>query len=573
MPVGAPPYPPTPAFSPAMLVVCVAALLVPHDFGSVYSVGKSALLLLGLVWLVPSVRPRLANPAILLFGILVWLWPPVSALWHSGRLGFHARDGFTFLTAWLVIGLALCLQATQTEQTRAAVRGGITLSAVVTAVWMLLVFLTQGTTLAAPDTWGAAGPWGNRNSAAQFLVLALALGGAPRPRPWFTLLTAVALLASGSRAACAAGLLWWLWQPWWRHDPRRLLAALFILTTATGAWLWHSGETRHSVSYLTAPDRYVAERLAQPAVISDRDAAFRGKSDSALSRLILWRHSLQLATRKPWFGFGPGQFRVAYPTQVRAPDPNLNDTFRPFHAHQALLEAAALFGLPWLVLALATGAMFVAQHRDPSWRLALALQGLLAMVSLNYTNCFLIVLLLVCAPEAVRHGTPAVQHDALPAPTPYWRRTVVTLLLLSAALLTRPAPQQRAARALGLAPTWFAAHQARAAADQGRYQDAWRALCRELYADPYGPTPRHNLATLWEHWAQRDAAVPPACAAALYRDNARRFPFYRASHTDAVRLGDADTAGQNPFDNAAWESWLSTQPAPDPRQNPWPSPP
>ncbi len=564
------PASPPPAFSFALPLVCVAALLVPHDFGSVYSVGKSIVLLIGLLWLTPRRRIGLSMDHSLLLGATLWLWPLVSALWHSGRLGFHTRDSFSFLTAWCAIGAALLLQVTLTKSTRAALRSGITFSAVVTALWLLLAALWQGTTLSSPEVWGAAGPWGNRNVAAHFLVLALALGGQPRRRPWFEIVLAAALLASGSRAACAAGLLWLLCQPWWRRDPRRLLGALLLLCGGLSLFLWRDSDARRFATYLIAPDRYVAARLTQPAVIDERAVVFRGKSDSALSRLILWRHSLQLVAHKPWLGYGPGQFRVAYPGRVRAPDPNLSDTFRPFHAHQGLLEAATLFGVPWLLLALLALTKFTTQRDAPPWRQALFLQLLLAMVSINYTNSFIIVLLLVCAP-------PAGQPDPTPSSASRPFRAAATIFLVAIALAARPGLQQFAARQTGLAPTWLALAQARSAADQGRYQEAWHSICRELYADPYGPTPRHNLATLWEHWAQRDPTIDPEPAAALYRDNARRFPFYRASHSDAVRLSGRDldkNPGEQPSpDDAAWERWLSSHPAPDPRRNPWlPSP-
>lgn len=556
---------PPSAFSYAVPLVCVAALLVPHDFGSVYSVSKSAVLLIGLLWLTPVAQPRFSWDGTRLLVAALWLWPLVSAAWHSGRLGFHGRDSFSFLTAWCIIGAALLHQNSLTNHTRDALRSGITLSAVVTALWLLMTALWQGTTLSSPETWGAAGAWGNRNVAAHFLVLALALGARPRPQPWFEGLAAAALVASGSRAACAAGLLWVLCHPWWRRDPKRLLVALLLLTSCLSFFVWRHPDARRFAAFLAAPDRYVAERLAQPAVIAEREAVFRGKSDSALSRLILWRHSLQLASHQPWLGYGPGQFRVAYPSRVRTPDPNLSDTFRPFHAHQGLLEAAALFGVPWLLLALLAMTRFAARRKECSWRNALGLQLLLAMVSINYTNSFLIVLLILCAPAPVPTPTGA---SAAPRPS----RLLLTIALLTAALSARPGIQQLAARQTGWIPTWFAVQQAQTAADQGRIRDAWRAMCRELYADPYGPTPRHNLATLWEHWAQRDTTLDTASAAALYRDNALRFPFYRASYSDAVRLSGAAPNEQRPRDDAAWERWLSLQPAPDPRQNPWPSP-
>ncbi|MEA3297311.1 MAG: O-antigen ligase family protein, partial [candidate division Zixibacteria bacterium] len=65
------------------------------------------------------------------------------------------------------------------------------------------------------------------------------------------------------------------------------------------------------------------------------------------SRLFIWKNSLEIVRNHPLFGVGTGNFQIAYASHL---DPDVPDFRKHAHAHNDLLNIAAISGLPGMIL-------------------------------------------------------------------------------------------------------------------------------------------------------------------------------------------------------------------------------
>jgi len=81
------------------------------------------------------------------------------------------------------------------------------------------------------------------------------------------------------------------------------------------------------------------------------------------SRIVLWRHVLELSWQRPWLGWGWGELDLVHATQ-----PVLGERFcgQLGHAHNLLLQVAVEWGWPLALAGL--GAVVVWISRHPPWR-------------------------------------------------------------------------------------------------------------------------------------------------------------------------------------------------------------
>lgn len=559
---------PTPIpWTPIVVITAVGAALIPHDFGGVYSIHKSAVWLAALVWLTAG-RPQRQNPPRRIATLLLLIYPWFSAFIHHGRFGYHVPDAFNFLIFFAIVSVAYRVRGALQPSHQQEIGLGLTLGALATAAWMISYAVLYGLAPTSPDHFGLGGSWGNRNLASHFLVAAWCLGRWPTGRTGLAArgLVVAAVIAGQSRAALAALLYLILQNLFAQASPRqrRHLATGGFTAALLLVCLAGSSEYGRQVGrYSFHPDRYVVALQQQPTQIAERAPLFRGKTYNLFVRLLLHRQAPDLIAAAPWLGHGPGQYRVAYPKATRGPDPNLSDTYRPHHAHNLLVEAAVLFGLPWMLLLAAL--LFQAWRAVPEarWRTALLLQALIALVSINYVNAYLVSLLILTAPV-----TPAETQSAK-ASLPL--KCGLVAVLAAMVLLSTTSRQMQAAALIGTDTRWFAEQHARAAAQDNHTIQAWHHQRAALYQDPYGPTLRHNLATAWERLTQENPTVDPCPPLALFRDNARRFPFYRNSQTDARRLATRLSQPCNDLNPKRWESWLQ-QPDPVSPERGFPAP-
>ncbi|CAM2008433.1 O-antigen ligase family protein [Acanthopleuribacter pedis] len=546
------PSPQPSRFAPTMVLTVLAAVLVPHDFGGVYAVLKGALWLAALSLVIGTRARTMVTPRqVLAAGVLAWPW--LAARYHHGAFGYHPRDGLAFLLFFAVVTGALLLRAGLDANRRRELRLGLSLAAVMGATWMVLYALIHGTAPTPPQRWGLAGTWGNPNLAAHFLIAALCLGRWPTGlrgaglQAWLL----VAISISGSRAALLAGVVYVAQHL--RHKlppsrPPRLLALIFALgLIASGIWL-ATPRGRQLATYAFNPAVYLAELQKQPPLIADREPDFQGKTYSFFVRLVLWQQAPALIGQNPWFGAGPGQYRVIYPRFSTGPDPNCSDTYRPHHAHHLWIEAAVMFGIPWTLCLTALIVHAWLRRPDPAWRTAVLLQAGIALVSLNYLNSFLVALLILTAPSASPLAQTAGRSRTL--------GPLMAILLSAVALVSLPKVQRTLADRVAGDTHWFVEEQARAAAARGDALTAWRLQRAVLFQDPFGPTPRHNLAVTWEHLAGENGGAARCAATALFQANARRFPFYQASQTDLFRLESAPGSSCPTLRESDWIAWL-----------------
>jgi O-antigen ligase len=266
------------------------------------------------------------------------------ALWHglrsagAGNALDAADDSLHLLALWLAFQWAS--RHDPRDFARAAVAVG-------SAAALYTLALAAG--LDWPLGYGTArdpaGPFGNRNFAAEALAVAGALAALAlrdRSRPLLSAgalaAIAAALVVNGSRsgAAVAIGLGCVLLgqAPSWRH---RLLPIVVALAGAGLGLLW---------------PRAAAEPVLATA---PADAAGPVAPSTLEVRAEIWRSSLRMIADRPMLGTGTGQFAREYPI-YRSPREIELSTFghrfraRPESAHNDWLEIAVETGLPGAAL-------------------------------------------------------------------------------------------------------------------------------------------------------------------------------------------------------------------------------
>jgi len=214
-----------------------------------------------------------------------------------------------------------------------------------------------------PTARPPAGPFVNRNVAAQALVPLLALllpaSAVLRSRGGRLLVGAAALaggaflLATRSRGGWVAGL-----------------AALAVVLAVDRPWRRASGRpgrllvgTCLAAGILLGAVAPVAGREPLPSVRRAVSLALEGGEGSLAVRSALRANTAALVLAHPLLGVGPGRFRVAYADwhAARRPTPGYGPSRRPVHVHCDLLEWAAELGVP------AAAALFALLAGGAAW--------------------------------------------------------------------------------------------------------------------------------------------------------------------------------------------------------------
>jgi O-antigen ligase/Flp pilus assembly protein TadD len=162
--------------------------------------------------------------------------------------------------------------------------------------------------------------------------------------------------------ACAAGalsLVWTLSRGAW-------LAAIAValVGAVTYAWTrrkrWNSGALAQRRVVWIAGAAVVALAVAvafTPTFVARASKLFDSGSTTGAWRLSTWRSAAEMTLARPFLGFGPNQFRYAYP-QFQAPGQIDGRTGYPVveSAHNLFADTGTSFGLLGLVALLVAGA-------------------------------------------------------------------------------------------------------------------------------------------------------------------------------------------------------------------------
>ncbi|CAM2067872.1 O-antigen ligase family protein [Sulfidibacter corallicola] len=458
--------------------------------------------------------------------------------WLDFRIAGHAVDTLHGLLPWFFVAWVCWAVLPSRAAERAAFGCGLRWVALVSAGWLILFrlvsLLVPTAASGLPWIWGPGGFWGNPNFSAHVSLLGLCLGTWRRDR-WDAAaqaMIAVAIFLSYSRAAAMAVILWFGWSLWRTGHTRSERSHLGIAVCLGGlaiaifltAPFWNT-----AIRYLEAPDVYVSELTEQPPLLADRDPWFQAKGAGLVGRHILFANSFALLRDVPLRGIGVGQFRVRYPEYAAAvyPDFNMNDDYRAHGVHNLLLAGAIQYGLPWMLLSLALVTAAWWTCACPRYRMAALLQGMLAMVSLNYLNPVVIATLIAMYPYP-ENGAQRTRSRLIGMPL------FLAVMILAAFQIQIGRIEAR--ESMVLADRLLPEMAARTHAEQGRLPEAWQAQREASRRDPHGPATYHNLALLAEAWSQVDPRIDPCLALSLYSVNAERHPFYKASAVDRDRL-------------------------------------
>lgn len=235
---------------------------------------------------------QMRQPAGVLLGALVWLWPvvthPVPEAWPN-MVAWSAG-------AWL--GLVVLARR---EQGDGIVAQGWLLAALVSAVLGLVQYFGYSGLLSPFLAIAPAGhAWANThqtNHLASLLAVGLwvlawmqAQGRWLRHLHWIAALLAVALAATASRGGFLQLLLVSALALWWGHGRRGPLLRLYSVALAS-----------YGVAMFALP--WVLEHWL--GVVTERHLLTRmAVEGTCSSRLVLWRNVLELIAQKPWAGWG-----------------------------------------------------------------------------------------------------------------------------------------------------------------------------------------------------------------------------------------------------------------------------
>lgn len=440
--------------------------------------------------------------------LLLLIWPVVGALWLTHRLDFLLA-----MTLILLACFALLATGPLKPDIRQAVCHALAMAGVFTAVYLVVQLLGLD-----PFSWEkgalAGSFFGNPNFSGHFLLLALTQGQFGKGHAGFAqrAVIGLGLILCQSRAvwiatACWYGLNYAQFDVVWR----RLTNLALMLTLVYGGWnLRH--EVPEAIAYFTQPDDYAQSFSLQPEIIDYRDSWYHGKRASLMIRYIMWRNTIELIADHPWRGVAAGQYRVHYPYYANAvyKDINMGHQYRPHSPHNLLLEAAATFGVPWSLLAAWYLWRSVRHARpDRDYHVALGLQALLALVSLNYLNpvVVLTVILLRPGPSELRQA----------ASRPHWPLPVLVIAIAALDLNTNETTQK-----LFRPATLAASHYA-----NGEYARAWRWQLRALEQDPRGPEVIYNLAVIASMRYLEEGEPWLKVAVLTHQTTQTLYPFYR----------------------------------------------
>lgn len=526
------------------LLVTLSCLYFSFQYDHAFVLPKLLPLTLAMVFAAASSKPAagLRRPAWSL--VLVLIWPVLSLGWAQNPTTARVSLGL-----WATITIGLMLPPMSCKD-RMAWRQGLIGGALLIAIFGLCQ-------LAGWDPWHFQPStqfhsfMGNPNASAQVMLLALCLW--PRSGYWtrhphastaIRTLLLLGIYLAGSRAVWLATIAWGLFatHTWWRNNPWR---------TAT-AWIAALALVALCLS------TFRNDAATEPGLLPG------DKRHSLSTRRALILNGSSLTTAQPLIGIGLGQFVTWYPRYARSlvDDPMLNDTYRPHHAHNLLIESIATLGWPWFLLTL--GLLITQRDRfvhNTEVRAAAVIHLALACVALVYLNPVVVLSLLVC----------------LRAPTETDKRNAWTAwLLLSAALLGFLVSlwADRQATRTTVPPIWLAKAQARTALANGDITQALAWQVQHLARDPWSPHSLHDIAVLaWQASQAPDDDYARLAAAALACLE-KHFPHYHADdnfntprqHPATHQWAQQVIGGNLNEDTAFLQQWAHHLPLPTPQQ-------
>jgi len=267
---------------------------------------------------------------------------------------------------------------------------------------------------------------------------------------------------------------------------------LVAAACGAGVFAWrHLSRRRFLLPFLA-----LAAALALGGVLA---LATRAKSDVAQSfkRPQIWKAAVQIALDHPVFGAGPGEFADAFLKHNFPAGYGLgNYRARAEHAHSEVLESAAEFGWPGLILLLAAlwAALRPGRPEHSTWPREAALAAFTAMsvqcLADNMLHLPGLGLLYVSALAAAARG-PEVDSGLIPGPV--WRALALSGLLLASGAWI---------------PGWLVQRWDAAAAGSLDPAARLELLMRAARLAPADPYLREHLARAWlaQGPMRRDAA-------------------------------------------------------------------
>ncbi|MDJ0842031.1 MAG: O-antigen ligase family protein [Acidobacteriota bacterium] len=502
-------------------LIAAGLLLFHPGFGAPFRTPKllaMTLLLAPLVW---QIKTREVWRSL---GMLVMIWPLFGWLWSV-----NAWDYLESITLWCVYVLAFSARPLSAEVHRYLERG-LVISGFAAVAYVVVQKLGWDPLVFEPAA-EAGGFMGNLNAVAHFLLLCLCLCRFQGRMKWVTPAVLIGgILLTMSRGAwlglVIVGLIYS--NAFWR----RILASGLLLGLVIGVGVFQK-EIRTGIRFIFHPADYVALYKQQPSLIAEREPWFRGKRFSLMTRVLLYRNSLLLARDKALLGVGAGQFETAYPryAQAAVEDINMSNYYRARSAHNLFLDAIIQFGLPWFLLTaylvvryfrLTGNSNRQDNHSERRWWIAVSIQGLIAMVSLNYLNPVIAVPLILTAPTLSTRSTPKLHRAA-----------VLPLLLLVPLLARLDYDAAREHR------IFFPERRAARYYREGNPTQAWFWQASAWKQDPYGPETLFNTGLISEAREANDASMTDL-ANACYAYTVARYPHYRPARNRLfTRLGEA----------------------------------
>ncbi len=300
------------------------------------------------------------------------VWAALSLLWASNRY-----EGAVVLLHWTACALVLVLVAELAQDSQAVRLPLLCLLGAGTLVSLLGIAQRLWSVDWVPQAFPPAATFGNKNMAAQFVLMTipLAIGFALESRR-----AALAALSALCAALMGGYLLYTLTRSAW------LALALEVIFIA--AWIRRgraSGRTRRStvVALLVGAAGLIAIVLLGPGFVRSAyetlAAPWHARVEPATpsaapppaavasvqGRLAIWRNTLAMVRDNPVLGVGLGNHSVRYPAYARAAvvDPLWGTRSQLDYAHNEYLQAWAELGIVGLALLLWLGTAIAALLR------------------------------------------------------------------------------------------------------------------------------------------------------------------------------------------------------------------
>ncbi|PIE90756.1 MAG: hypothetical protein CR997_04895 [Acidobacteria bacterium] len=446
-------------------------------FDSVYLLPK--LLLLSCAIAVLFLSGELTKRAVPLWIFTPVVWAVLSLLWSPDR-----AMGLSKLALFSVLLLPLSFQLKGCHKTAQ--------KALLAAAWitMSVGFLQHLNIPVLPvETPGiTSSTFGNVWLSSMFILLCLWFLPLKETRKIHIVAMMLYILLSGSTSVLL-GLGYWLITTCHRQLPGGAFSAVTLIILLATATVFAFAYPKQLTSYLVNPDRYVREYSRQSHLIASRDQVFKGKSLSAMTRIILWKNSLQMIREKPLSGFGVGQFRVQYPrfSQSAHTDFNLNGMYRPVSTHNFLLTGAVELGLVWLVGVLCCLFYLQKNIRQPAHRHALLFIVWVSLIQPLYLTLPLWSLLILTQ-------TQVKQKNDVKLPQ-YLQAFILIAVLFNYLALSLEDIQYKAAQSKMQSqqvPSRFPQRKAELCYREGNNQKAFELFQKALKSDPYSPELLYN---------------------------------------------------------------------------------